>query len=339
METIVQLQDEKTGNNVAPITHWDAVSNKPDLVTRSELSDVAKQGDNPDVSLTSVDEKIDDFYDTFDADIALQLQGIIGDTDESESESESIEGTSQTEEQVNALRTLQESYNELSANLQTLVDAHVINNINMSGWTFSEDVVPDNTVYSMTSYLSEVIRIVDNTTEHGGVTFPNGLQKLQYIEMNSLDVMPSLYNCTALVEAYFASAESIYFGNGGTNNLEILYIPNVFTIRGAASVTLGQKLIDITTGKNFNTGCRVLAAWSPTEALRSDTNSLVKSGEPFANNLEKLLYNIRKHIAANLQDRTDLSAFTIIFSSAVKAAILADTDTANAFADKNWTVA
>ena len=115
METIVQLQDEKTGNNVAPITHWDAVSNKPDLVTRSELSGVAQQGDNPDVSLTSVDEKIDDFYDTFDADIAEQLHTISGYNDESDSDDDSEQGTL-TNTEIEGLRTLQQSYDALVDN-------------------------------------------------------------------------------------------------------------------------------------------------------------------------------------------------------------------------------
>jgi len=38
MTTIVQLQDEHTGNDIAPITHWDAISNKPDVATKSDVN-------------------------------------------------------------------------------------------------------------------------------------------------------------------------------------------------------------------------------------------------------------------------------------------------------------
>ena len=44
-------------------------------------------------------------------------------------------------------------------------------------------------------------------------------------------------------------------------------------------------------------------------------------------------------MAANLPDRTGQTALTITFSSAVKAAINADTATAQAFSNKNWTIA
>ena len=107
-----------------------------------DTSDLAKQGSNPNTSLTGIDEKIDDFYETFDADIALQLQGIIGDTEES------VSGTSQTATQVEELRTLQESYDELAdkttdsqeilTKLQNIIDAHIINNVSIDGYIFTE---------------------------------------------------------------------------------------------------------------------------------------------------------------------------------------------------------
>jgi hypothetical protein len=42
-----------------------------ELTIEIDIDNVAKQGTDPSVTLTSVDEKIDDFYDTFDADMAL----------------------------------------------------------------------------------------------------------------------------------------------------------------------------------------------------------------------------------------------------------------------------
>ena len=78
---------------------------------------LAKQGTNPDTSLTIVDDKIDDFYDTFDSDIASQLRECIGD-DESESESEY--DNSQSEEELARLRTLQEQLDSLTTSYEEL---------------------------------------------------------------------------------------------------------------------------------------------------------------------------------------------------------------------------
>lgn len=85
-------------------------------------------------------------------------------------------------------------------------------------------------------------------------------------------------------------------------------------------------LIDLELGANFTASVNI-NTWSPTNALSSSSSSLVDAGETFANNLEKLLYNIRTHIAALLPDRTGETSLTITFSSAVKAAIQADTAT------------
>ena len=53
-----------------------------------DTSDLAKQGTNPNTSLTVVDDKIDNFYDTFDADIASQLYECIGEEEAEEQEEE-----------------------------------------------------------------------------------------------------------------------------------------------------------------------------------------------------------------------------------------------------------
>lgn len=112
-----------------------------------DLSNVAKQGINSSTSLTVVDDKIDNFYDTFDADIALQLQGIIGDTEDG------VSGSSQTVTEVERLRTLQESYDALSANNNSVVEFFGITPL--QGYEFMTDT-------EVTDELEDTMKALDN---------------------------------------------------------------------------------------------------------------------------------------------------------------------------------
>ena len=108
---------------------------------------------------------------------------------------------------------------------------------------------------------------------------------------------------------------------------------------GKVSFNGCTRIIDFICGSNFNANTN-LAEWNPTEALRADLNTLLTKEDiaaGFMNNREKLLYNIREHIAANL--RTITQGYAITFNAAVKSAILADQPTADAFTNKGWTIA
>ena len=129
------------------------------------------------------------------------------------------------------------------------------------------------------------------------------------------------------------------FGLFRSTSVRVVNIPSMITIPADNAMFYSAwDLIDLCIGHNMQTNFSLLS-WSPTNALSETSQSLVDSGETFANNLEKLLYNIREHIAANLPDRTGLSSLTITFSAEIKAAIQADQATADAFANKNWTIA
>ena len=108
------------------------------------------------------------------------------------------------------------------------------------------------------------------------------------------------------------------------------------------SASSNTKLIKLVIGAGFNSNFSLnsgaVMVWNPSEALRTDTNSLVYEGEQFTSNREKLLYNIRTYIAANLQ-QLSTEGYSITFHPNVKAAILADQETADAFTNKGWTIA
>ena len=233
--------------------------------------------------------------------------------------------------------------------VNSIVNAHIINNINLGGVIYAEDVHPDATMLSMASYRRKILRIEDNvTTNIDSTYFPENFLLCEYIRMNNVQNMPSLYqfsaSATNYAEAYFPNAIRASSSGSAATKLKVLDIRNVYAMVSGGSIDFGNtlNLIDIYFGAGLSnsTGtCNILNRWSPTNALSSSSTSLVDEGETFTSNLEKLLYNIREHIAANLPTLTSETSRTITFHANVKAAINADTATANAFAAKYWTIA
>lgn len=148
-------------------------------------------------------------------------------------------------------------------------------------------------------------------------------------------------NCGSIFEFY---APLLKTAAGGMFRsciyLRLVYMPSGIKTRSTGIFAACPNLIDIVWGAA--TGNLNFATWNPTNALNASSQSLLTPDDiaaGFTSNLEKLLYNIREHIAANLSDRTGLSSLSISFSAAVKAAILADQPTADAFTNKNWIIA
>lgn len=121
----------------------------------------------------------------------------------------------------------------------------------------------------------------------------------------------------------------------GNKHIQRLVVPSI-TGFNAYWASYANNLIDIECGAAFTKSVNN-EWWNPTNALLTTSSSLVKDGEPFANNREKLLFNIREHIAANLPTITQ--GYSITFHANMKAAILADQATTEAFTNKGWTIA
>lgn len=353
METIVQLQDEKTGNNVAPITHWNAVSNKPDLVTRSELSGVAQQGDNPNVSLTSVDGKIDGFYDTFDADIAEQLHTISGYNDESDSDDDSEQGTL-TNAEIEGLRTLQQSYDSLRVSVQELVDAHVIKNVNYDGIILQEGFIPSSAL-DLLAHEEKIEEINDDEVLTVG-PFNGYFPACKKIRFENVVLMDGLGRLVFDRDAFPALVEADFPNLTVVQNVQNYYLPfsRIQTLRTLKVPKMssfpflrenGAFVMDVWIGAYFNSNVN-MSSWgtATTSGKNLSTTSINLLTEEdiaagFTSNAEKLLWNVRNHIAAFLPDRTGQTAYTITFDAGLKAAIQADAQTAAAFTNKNWTIA
>ena len=134
--------------------------------------------------------------------------------------------------------------------------------------------------------------------------------------------------CTQLQSISLPNVVTISGGNTfySCTQLQSISLPNVVTISGSSTFYNCTNLIDIELGAAIEESF-TLATWNPTNVLADQAKKT------------QMLQNIREHIAANLPDRTGLSSFTVTFSAAVKAAILADQPTADAFTNKNWTIA
>ena len=179
-----------------------------------------------------------------------------------------------------------------------------------------------------------------NVTSVGAIAFYNcsSLQSVEMPNVTSID-QRSFQNCSSLQSVEMNLLFNIpYESFWNCVNLRRLYVPMLVSLVNR-SLLYDTKIIDFICGSNFNANIS-LAEWNPTEALRSDLNSLLTPEDiaaGFTNNLQKLLYNIREHIAANL--RTITQGYAITFNAAVKAAILAEQTTADAFTNKGWIIA
>lgn len=153
---------------------------------------------------------------------------------------------------------------------------------------------------------------------------------------------------SALTHIYFDELEELVgvtrFLNA-TSKVRVIYTPMLYkfpngvfpTIHGVVSNT--DNLIDLTIGKKIDNSFS-LVTWRGANALLDDSTSLLTEEDivnGFANNRKKLLYNIREHIAKNL--RVIDSGYSVTFSAEIKAAILADQETADAFTNRGWTIA
>ena len=228
-------------------------------------------------------------------------------------------------------------------------------NVSFSASTFMSSQLAQFSLFgtsTMTANVSTIFNSCGNLRfvylptleEVSGVSFLSNCTGLRFAYLPDLETISAIQPFTgssALLEIYLPNCTTINAQNlaNGCTKLQKLVIPKANTL-GGSSFNSDTDLIDIVIGQNITSNLNLNnTAWNPTNALLTTSSSLVFAGETFANNREKLLYNLREHFAANLPDRTGQTAITITFASAMKTAINADTATKNAFINKNYTIA
>lgn len=229
---------------------------------------------------------------------------------------------------------------DIEAALNAIKSAYILRPT-LDGYVFEDTVNPLQNPFSLCYNIGSILEIHD----------PN----IQYVD-GDMNVFSSLTifdapNCRELRDGLFynnrkikkiitPNAETIsgnYVFRSCTNlrELNILNCRSLYLSYGIMSV---PNLIDVTYGAKVNGNTSLLSNWDASIAILDNSTSLLTQEDieaGFTSNLQKLLYNIREHIAANLP----VAPLTITFSAAVKAAILADQQTADAFTNKGWTIA
>ena len=224
------------------------------------------------------------------------------------------------------------SANECFYNMAALVSASFPNVRKITGYN----------IFASSSVLTSIDMPLLERVEGSGREIIYQCTGLRTLTLPSLTYMLGNSNFQACSNLRDINLPEITQIQGSSNcqncsQLRKFYSPKLTTANNGVGFGNCTRLIDFEVGAinsnaNFNT-------WNPTEALSSSSTSLVEEGETFSSNLEKLLYNVREHIAAKITDRTGLSALTMTLHANMKTAINADTATAQAFTNKNWTIA
>lgn len=215
----------------------------------------------------------------------------------------------------------------------------------------------------ITSFLEGVINktsiteISDDKTTKVSTTWSSlGLTNCKKVRLKNCSGLANLcFNGANLNELILDNYTTLCYQVFRGCGLKKLGIPMVTTGGSDASACFMENpnLIDIVAGYNFNGSVSIFASpanvsndpswsWYPTNAV-TDANNLVEDkidefGRDIDTNKKQLLFNIRRHIAANMKQLTT-EGYTIRFSSIIKEAILSDPMTADAFTNKGWTIA
>lgn len=313
-----------------------------------DTTTLAKQGTNPDATLTEVQAKIGSPASGQGADLFAAMRDI------------ALSATTLQElaDAWSAMVTHRESLDGYR-----LVAPNVVNGIGdiMFHKELIEEIYDDTTIILPYDALPNAVNLVSavfervttiTTTGASVNTFRNctSLKRVVFnslitIQDNSINYGNIMFDgCTSLEEVLMPNLERLYNLRDRAifRSANALRILDLTKWTGVSYQGLGLSdsvnLIDLRFGAGVTGSTTAISTWNPTNALDANSQTLLTPEDiaaGFTSNLEKLLYNIREHIAANLP----VAPNTITFSADVKAAILADQPTADAFTNKNWTIA
>lgn len=275
---------------------------------------------------------------------------------------------SELSEAINEMRNMRESYNELveqnaqiveqnaqlAADVQAIKDAHILG-FSYDGIIFEEGYEP-RSAFGIIANRNRIIEVHD---DRDTVIPPMG--KADYPELEIFEMKnANTSNIEFFLQYWMANSTTLrkiiiptYRGLDNRMRLSFRGMTNLNLIDMTDSIVTVSyhhgsndnfpgcvNLIDIKYGRLIGGSTDALVQWEPSNALLDDSTSLLTQEDiaaGFENNRQKLLYNIREHIAANLTDRTGLSPYTITFSQSLRD--IFDQDTEDAFAAKGWSIA
>ena len=251
------------------------------------------------------------------------------------------------------MRNMRESYNELvnqnaqlAADVQAIKDAHILG-FSYDGVVFAEGFEPTSS-FGLVANRHKISVVYDDSD----TMLPNMIAadyplleefvmtNANYGEITSGKEWMNGSSSLKIIRTPRLQLINPYAFVGNMPNLRLLDLEYADFNNYYPSISNTPNLIDVIIGKGFSSSRDILSLWNPTNALLSDSSSLLTTEDiaaGFTSNLEKLLYNIREHIAANLPSRVGQSPFTITFSQTLRNAF--DQETEEAFAARGWSIA
>lgn len=271
---------------------------------------------------------------------------------------------SELSEAINSMRNMREAYDQiataqasLASDVQSIKDAHIIG-FNYDGLIFAEGFEPQS-AFGIVANRSKIVEIHDDKDD----IVPN---------VNNTDYpLLTVFEMGSAVSISISRGSNVLSGMANLKKVNIrdvdfLFDPNMFLNKNPVLRELNMlnfrldvystqedrvflsscpELIDITAGKRFSNAnasqtryAKCLMYWYPEAAMNEMDNLLTDKDKAagFTTNLQKLLYNIREHIAANLTNRVGLSPWTITFNQSLRNVF--DQETDDAFAAKGWSI-
>jgi len=272
--------------------------------------------------------------------VASIIVGLIRQNDGVLIQQKVTDGINQSEKVISADTKM----TQMVSQLQQIINANVIHP-SLDGYSFSK--LPPVYVADLFQNRSLIIEVDDDNftsyTDNVLNLFPNAKKvRLDNLTTNSVpSSIPYLFNSNAIEELYIKNLVRLQANRAlSCPLLKVLDIKNlhIFDYENGSSLDVCPNLIDIVWGGALAESHNFLVKWSPTNALLNSTNNLVPESvlteHPSWKNLDYLLYNIRRHIAANLNSSVTA---TLTFSAAVGAAIDADQETKDSF-PASWTI-
>lgn len=279
----------------------------------AELDGIAQQGTNPDATNTA---------------ILAELQ----------TGSVAKESTSQS----------------ILSGLQNIISSHIIRGINLGGIILQDGFTPSNAA-DLLAHEEKIEEINDDEVLTVG-PFMGYFPECKKIRFENVVLMDGLGRMVFDRDAFPNLVEADFPNLTVVQNVQNYYLPfsRIQTLRTLKVPKMssfpflrenGAFVMDVWIGAYFNSNVNMSSWGTATTSGKnlSDTSMNLLTEEDiaagFTSNAEKLLWNVRNHIAAFLPDRTGQTPYTITFDAVLKAAIQADPETAAAFTNKYWNIA
>ena len=195
-----------------------------------------------------------------------------------------------------------------SANLPSAI-ASIRVAVPMDAYEMTSGTPQPDTPTELLANQTKIVSIHDDTCEYFPDTKPlSALKVIRCASATYSTAYRMFFQDNHIEEIYLDSLEDLGLAQSfsSCSALRIAHLPNA-KIQQNYQFLSCSKLIDILMGAKLTryseSGGNMLLWWSPTEALLENSTSLLTQDDidaGFTSNREKLLWNIRNHIAANL---------------------------------------